>query len=101
MEGRNTMPRLTDKVALIAGAGGGEGAAEAELFVREGAAIVLSDIDAAVGERLAKRLTEQGGKALFRVQDVAGEAGWQEIVAAGLSALCGVPILVTHAGRVG
>ena len=84
------MPRLANKVALITGAAGGQGTAEAELFVREGAAIVLSDIDAAVGERLAKRLTEQGGKALFRVQDVASEEGWKEVVAAALSAFGGL-----------
>jgi 3alpha(or 20beta)-hydroxysteroid dehydrogenase len=94
------MPRLTDKVALITGAAGGQGTAEAELFVREGAAIVLSDIDAAAGERLAKRLTEQGGKALFRLQDVASEAGWQEIVQAALSAFGGLHILVNNAGTI-
>jgi 3alpha(or 20beta)-hydroxysteroid dehydrogenase len=94
------MPRLTDKVALITGAAGGQGTAEAELFVREGAAIVLSDIDAAVGERLAKRLTEQGGKALFRVQDVASEEGWKEVVAAALSAFGGLHILVNNAGTI-
>src|SRR5260221_2841715 len=100
MEGRNTMPRLTDKVALITGAAGGQGTAEAELFVREGAAVVLSDIDAAAGERLAKRLIEQGGKALFRVQDVASEQGWQEIVQAALSAFGGLPIPGNHAGTI-
>jgi 3alpha(or 20beta)-hydroxysteroid dehydrogenase len=68
--------------------------------VREGAAVVLSDIDAAVGERLAKRLTEQGGKALFRLQDVASEAGWQEIVQAALSAFGGLHILVNNAGTI-
>jgi 3alpha(or 20beta)-hydroxysteroid dehydrogenase len=94
------MPRLANKVALITGAAGGQGTAEAELFVREGAAVVLSDIDAAAGERLAKRLTEQGGKTLFRVQDVASEAGWQEIVAAALSAFGGLHILVNNAGTI-
>jgi 3alpha(or 20beta)-hydroxysteroid dehydrogenase len=94
------MPRLANKVALITGAAGGQGTAEAELFVSEGAAVVLSDIDAAAGERLAKRLTEQGGKTLFRVQDVAGEAGWQEIVATALSAFGGLHILVNNAGTI-
>src|SRR5437763_16372421 len=94
------MPRLANKVALITGAAGGQGAAEAELFGRAGAAVVLSDIDAAAGERLAKRLTEQGGKALFRVQDVASEAGWQEIVAAALSAFGRLHIPVNNAGTI-
>src|SRR5438874_12421346 len=99
-ERRSTMPRLANKVALITGAAGGQGTAEAELFVREGTAVVLTDIDAAAGERLAKRLTEQGGKALFRVQDVASEQGWQEIVAAAVSAFGGLHILVNNAGTI-
>ena len=94
------MPRLANKVALITGAAGGQGTAEAELFLREGAAVVLTDVDAVAGERLAKRLIEQGGKALFRVQDVASEAGWQEIVAAALSAFGGLHILVNNAGTI-
>src|ERR1700693_1797962 len=94
------MPRLANKVALITGAAGGQGAAEAELFVREGAAVVLTDIDAAAGEALAKRLTGQGGKALFRVQDVASEGSWQDTVAAALAAFGGLHILVNNAGTI-
>jgi 3alpha(or 20beta)-hydroxysteroid dehydrogenase len=50
------MARLAGKVALITGAAGGQGVAEAELFVREGAAVMLTDLDAAKGEALATRL---------------------------------------------
>jgi 3alpha(or 20beta)-hydroxysteroid dehydrogenase len=94
------MPRLDGKVALITGAAGGQGAAEAELFVREGAAVVLTDIDTAAGEGLAKRLTDAGGKALFRVQDVSSEDSWKEIVAAALAAFGGLHILVNNAGTI-
>jgi 3alpha(or 20beta)-hydroxysteroid dehydrogenase len=94
------MPKLANKVALITGAAGGQGTAEAELFVREGAAVMLTDIDAAAGEALAKRLTEAGGKALFRLQDVASEDSWQEIVAAAVSAFGGLHILVNNAGTI-
>src|SRR5260221_7906456 len=94
------LAKLANKVALITGAAGGQGTAEAELFVREGAALVLTDIDAAAGEALAKRLTDQGGKALFRVQDVASEQSWKETVAAALSAFGGLHILVNNAGTI-
>jgi 3alpha(or 20beta)-hydroxysteroid dehydrogenase len=94
------MPRLTDKVALITGAAGGQGAEEAELFVREGAAVMLTDVDAAKGEALAKRLREGGGRALFRVQDVASEEAWIDTVAATLAAFGGLHILVNNAGTI-
>jgi len=94
------MPRLANKVALITGAAGGQGTAEAELFVREGAGVVLTDIDAEAGEALAKRLTGQGGRALFRVQDVASEESWQDTVAAALSTFGGLHILVNNAGTI-
>jgi 3alpha(or 20beta)-hydroxysteroid dehydrogenase len=94
------MPRLANKVALITGAAGGQGTAEAELFVREGAGVVLTDIDAEAGEALAKRLTGRGGKAIFRVQDVASEESWQNTVAAALSTFGGLHILVNNAGTI-
>ncbi|MFL5269933.1 MAG: SDR family NAD(P)-dependent oxidoreductase, partial [Stellaceae bacterium] len=71
------MARLAGKVALITGAAGGQGTAEAELFAREGAAVVVTDIDTVAGRGLAQRLTEQGGKALFVPQDVSDEGSWR------------------------
>src|SRR6266481_1675332 len=62
--GGGEMARLTGKVALITGAAGGQGTAEAELFVREEAAVVLTDIDAAAGEGLVRRLEGEGSKVL-------------------------------------
>src|SRR5439155_26097403 len=94
------MPRLANKIALITGAAGGQGTAEAELFVREGAAVMLTDIDAAKGGALATRLSAAGGRALFRVQDAASEQSWQEIVAATLAAFGGLHILVNNAGTI-
>src|SRR5246127_4717184 len=94
------MARLTGKVALITGAAGGQGAAEAELFLREEAALVLADIDAAAGERLAQRLSGQGGKVVFLRQDVAEEASWREVVAAALAHFGKLHILVNNAGTI-
>ncbi|MBV9863396.1 MAG: SDR family oxidoreductase [Alphaproteobacteria bacterium] len=94
------MARLAGKVALITGAAGGQGVADAELFVREGAAVLLTDIDAASGESLARRLSEQGGRTLFLAQDVADESRWQEVVGAALREFGGLHILVNNAGTI-
>lgn len=94
------MPRLAGKVALITGAAGGQGAEEAELFVREGAAVMLTDVAAAKGEALAARLRDGGGTAQFRVQDVSSEESWREAVAAALAAFRGLHILVNNAGTI-
>jgi len=91
------MPRLANKVALITGGAGGQGVADAELMVREGAAVMLTDIDVAGGEALAARLREGGGKAQFMVQDVADEESWKRVVAAILAAFGGLHILVNNA----
>ncbi len=63
--------RLASKVALITGAGSGLGREMALLFAREGASVVINDIDAEAGERTA---AEIGGGALFVAGDVSDEA---------------------------
>src|SRR6267154_2069661 len=94
------MARLTGKVALITGAAGGQGMAEAELFVREEGSVVLTDIDAGAGEGLAQRLSLQGGKVLFLRQDVADEASWKETLSAALAHFGKLHILVNNAGTI-
>ena len=94
------MARLTGKVALITGAAGGQGTAEAELFLREEAAVVLAEFDVAVGESLAQRLAGQGGGVVFLRQDVAEEASWREVVAATLARFGKLHILVNNAGTI-
>jgi 3alpha(or 20beta)-hydroxysteroid dehydrogenase len=61
---------------------------------------VLTDIDAASGEALAKRIADGGGKALFRQQDVSDETSWKEIVATGLREFGALHILVNNAGTI-
>jgi NAD(P)-dependent dehydrogenase (short-subunit alcohol dehydrogenase family) len=74
------MGRLAGKVALISGAARGQGAAEARLFAREGAAVVLGDVLVEQGEQVAKEIVEAGGKAVFAKLDVASEADWAHAV---------------------
>ncbi len=94
------MARLDGKVALITGAAGGQGTAEAALFVREGAAVVVTDVDTSAGRGLAQRLAGQGGRALFLAQDVSDEASWREVVAATLKEFGKLHILVNNAGTI-
>jgi 3alpha(or 20beta)-hydroxysteroid dehydrogenase len=94
------MGRLMGKVAVITGASGGQGTAEAELFVREEAAVVLTDIDVATGESLARRLAGEGGRVLFLQQDVADEGSWRQVVAAILGHFGRLHILVNNAGTI-
>ena len=93
------MARLTGKVALITGAAGGQGMAEAEQFVREEAAVVLTDLDPA-GEKVARRLRDQGARALFVPQDVADEASWKQVLAVALAQFGKLHILVNNAGTI-
>ncbi len=75
--------RLDGKVALISGAAHGVqgelmgfGGASAWLFVREGAKVVLGDINEEDGARTAAQIRESGGEALFVRLDVTREEDW-------------------------
>ena len=67
--------RLKDRVAIITGAGSGIGKATALLFAREGAIVVLNDINASTGQNAAAKITDEGGVALFCQADVSQDEG--------------------------
>jgi len=64
------MARLAGKVAFITGAGTGIGRCTAELFAREGAKVVVAEIDRVTGEETAQRITSAGGDAIAIRTDV-------------------------------
>ena len=76
------MGRLDGKVAIVTGAARGQGEAEARLFVREGAQVVLTDVLDDEGEQVAKDL---GDDAVFVHHDVSREAEWAPVVEAALA----------------
>ena len=88
------MDRLKDKIILISGGARGQGAAEARLFVAEGARVVIGDVLEDAGRALAAEL---GQSAAFVRQDVAQESDWEAAVRAA-TALGGLHGLVNNAG---
>ena len=65
--------RLEGQIAWITGAASGIGEATAELFAQEGARVALVDIQGERGRRVAERIIQEGGQALFIEADVSHE----------------------------
>jgi NAD(P)-dependent dehydrogenase (short-subunit alcohol dehydrogenase family) len=87
------MARLDGKAGIITGAASGIGAACARVLAREGARLLLTDLDAAGGERIA---AETGS--VFLRHDVTDEAAWPGVVDAAVQRFGGLHILVANAG---
>lgn len=92
------MGRLAGKVALITGAASGIGQATARLFAREGARVVLLDIDAVGGEETARAVRANGGAALFLETDVTQAAQVATAVERAVERFGPVTVLVNSAG---
>lgn len=86
---------LTDRVAVITGAAGGQGRSHAALFHALGAKLVLTDLDGAAVTTLA---AEFGDRAVALEHDVASSAAWAEVAAAAKDAFEHVDVLVNNAG---
>ncbi len=90
--------RLKDKVALVTGAGSGFGEGIAKLFAREGAAVVVADINDNGGRTVTGQIEEAGGTALFVHADVTRPADVKAMVEAAVGAYGRLDILVNNAG---
>ena len=77
------MGSLTGKAALVTGAAAGIGLAVAEAYAREGAQLVLADVNAAAGEDVARRLRDAGTETLFVATDVTDPEQCRRMVEAG------------------
>jgi 3alpha(or 20beta)-hydroxysteroid dehydrogenase len=90
--------RLAGKVALITGGARGMGASEAQLFIEEGARVVITDVREDVGQETAKRLSPDGSVCTFLRHDVTNEADWSAVVDEVVKSLGQIDILVNNAG---
>jgi NAD(P)-dependent dehydrogenase (short-subunit alcohol dehydrogenase family) len=98
IERRTQMGRVEDKIAIVTGGASGIGKAAAKLLVAEGATVVITDLDAEQGERVAGELAGNSGRCSFRQQDVKDEATWEELIADTLAKYGRLDILVNNAG---
>lgn len=92
--------RLSGKVALITGASGGQGLAEGRLFAREGATVILTDVEEAAGSKLATEITATGGRAVFMPLDVGSEDAWKRVIDTIMKKYGALHCLVNNAGIV-
>jgi 3(or 17)beta-hydroxysteroid dehydrogenase len=92
------MKRVAGKVALVTGAGLGLGKASAMMLAREGARVVVSDINEKEGRRVSDAIVEGGGEAIFLRHDVSQEAAWKEAIATTLTRFGGLDVVVNNAG---
>jgi NAD(P)-dependent dehydrogenase (short-subunit alcohol dehydrogenase family) len=90
--------RLKDKVAIVTGAGHGMGEAEARLFAKEGARVVVADILEQDAERVAGEIRAAGGAATAAKIDVTREPEWVALIGKAVATYGRLDILVNNAG---
>ena len=94
------MGRLDGKVALVTGAASnpGLGRQTAETLAREGAKVMVTDVDLPGAQACAQAIIDAGGQAAALHQDVCDEEKWQEVIAATQDQLGPLDVLVNNAG---
>jgi len=92
------MGRLENKVAIVSGGALGIGEATSILFAREGAKVVIADVNEKAGLDLEKRIKAEGNEATFMRLDVSKEADWQQVMDATIAKYGKLNVLVNNAG---
>ncbi|QRN86087.1 SDR family oxidoreductase [Clostridia bacterium] len=92
------MERLKGKVAIISGGALGIGEADSLLFAREGAKVIIGDINVEAGEALAAKITDEGYIASFCHLDVSKEESWLKLFSFCKEKYGKINVLVNNAG---
>ena len=90
--------RLAGKTAIVTGSGSGFGEGIARTMAREGAAVVVNDVNEDGGNRVAQAIADAGGRATFVAADVTRAHDVQAMVDQAVEAFGGLDILVNNAG---
>jgi len=90
--------RLTGKTAIVTGGGSGFGEGIAKAYAREGANVVINDLNGAAAERVASEIALAGGKAIAVAGDVTRSEDWRRLREAALEDFGSVQIVVNNAG---
>lgn len=89
--------RLENKIAIITGAGTGIGRAIAQRFSKEGAKIMIAELETENGKETAQLIRQAGGEAVFQQTDTADEPSVQSMVATTANHFGGIDIVVNNA----
>ncbi|MCU1616270.1 MAG: putative short chain dehydrogenase/reductase [Frankiales bacterium] len=92
------MRRFENKVVLITGSGAGIGRRFALRFADEGAAVVVTDVDAEPADRVVEVVRAHGATAIGLAMDVADASAVESAVAAAVDRFGGIDVLVNNAG---
>jgi NAD(P)-dependent dehydrogenase (short-subunit alcohol dehydrogenase family) len=90
--------RVAEKVAIVTGGAVGIGAATSRILAREGARVVIADVDTLSGEELSSQIRDHGHHAIFIRHDVALEESWHLTISLAVAEYGGLDVLVNNAG---
>jgi NAD(P)-dependent dehydrogenase (short-subunit alcohol dehydrogenase family) len=92
---------LENKVAIVTGGGSGIGRATVLRMAREGASVVIADINGDAAQQVVDEVQAAGGQAVSQPTDVAEESSMRELMAAACAAFGGIDVLFNNAAAVG